>query len=156
MGGKTSTDNAGTLGIFKLPITAASEWKVTLLDKERTLSVNETKIEGLPRSVSLNAMTLSSGFTDAYQVGYTTITVSGASLVDVSGNDVTTDYEIEYQPGELKVFPEDIWIHGVKGSFSYTGKKIIQDFRLYDGEVLLEENKDYTVSYKNSNHQTKR
>ena len=45
--------------------------------------------------------------------------------------------------------PEGIWIAGVKDK-KYTGSKITQSFRVYDGTTLLNEKVDYTVACKNN------
>lgn len=42
-----------------------------------------------------------------------------------------------------------IWVSGLKDK-TYTGNKLTQDIRVYDGYRLLTEKKDYTVSYKNN------
>lgn len=44
---------------------------------------------------------------------------------------------------------EGIWIQPI-GDQTYTGKAIRPAVAVYDGDVLLEEKKDYTVSYKNN------
>ena len=67
------------------------------------------------------------------------------------GQELTKVYTHTYgtQPeGEIKV-PEGIWITGVEAK-DYTGSKLTQSFALYDGDVLLKEKVDYTVSYKNN------
>ena len=47
--------------------------------------------------------------------------------------------------------PEGIWIAGITDQ-TYTGSSIKQNFEVYDGERLLTEKTDYTVSYKNNKH----
>ena len=47
------------------------------------------------------------------------------------------------------MIPEGIWVAGIKDQY-YMGAKQVQDFRVYDGNQLLELKKDYTVSYKNN------
>ena len=44
---------------------------------------------------------------------------------------------------------EKIWVAGVQ-DLVYNGKKQIQSLRVYDGNKLLTEKKDYTLSYKNN------
>ena len=45
--------------------------------------------------------------------------------------------------------PDGIWMAGIT-DMVYTGKAIIQDFRVYDGTTMLTCNVDYTVKYKNN------
>ncbi len=45
--------------------------------------------------------------------------------------------------------PDGIWVAGVK-DLNFTGKKLTQNFRVYDGTVMLASKIDYTVSYKNN------
>lgn len=49
----------------------------------------------------------------------------------------------------LTVTKEGIWVDGIK-ELIYTGEKQILDLKVYDKSVLLEEGKDYTVTYKNN------
>ncbi|MBR5578628.1 MAG: hypothetical protein IKW28_06505, partial [Lachnospiraceae bacterium] len=44
---------------------------------------------------------------------------------------------------------EDIWVSGLEDKV-YTGSKITQTLKVYDGDQLLIENVDYTISYKNN------
>lgn len=45
--------------------------------------------------------------------------------------------------------PEDLWMTDV-AEFTYTGKAIKPEVRVYDYKTRLEEKKDYTISYKNN------
>ena len=45
--------------------------------------------------------------------------------------------------------PKGLWISELSDK-EYTGKPILQEFRVYDQKVLLELNKDYTVKYSNN------
>ncbi len=47
------------------------------------------------------------------------------------------------------IIPDGIWVAGVK-DLSFTGKKLTQNFRVYDGTVMLTPKTDYTVAYKNN------
>jgi hypothetical protein len=51
--------------------------------------------------------------------------------------------------GGISVVPDGIWAAGIEDS-AYTGGKVTQSFRLYDGKKLLKEKTDYTVSIKNN------
>lgn len=45
---------------------------------------------------------------------------------------------------------KDIWVAGIEEEVDYTGNKITQKFQVYDGNKLLTEKVDYSVSYKNN------
>lgn len=47
------------------------------------------------------------------------------------------------------IIPDGIWVAGVK-DIIFNGKKQTQEFRVYDGTVMLTPKTDYTVSYKNN------
>ena len=49
----------------------------------------------------------------------------------------------------LTEVPSGIWTAGME-DLEYTGAKQTQSFRVYDGNVMLKEGTDYTVSYKNN------
>ncbi|MGN0306916.1 MAG: hypothetical protein ACI4DN_01740, partial [Lachnospiraceae bacterium] len=80
-------------------------------------------------------------------IGKETITIAITGMNNYSR--VTLDMEVSIIDTTAAI-PENIWISGVEEGKAYTGQKIVQSFQLYDGEVLLEENRDYTVSYKNN------
>ena len=47
--------------------------------------------------------------------------------------------------------PAGLWIAGIEGTgYSYTGKPIKPEVRVYHHKTLLKEKKDYTISYKNN------
>lgn len=46
--------------------------------------------------------------------------------------------------------PDSIWVYGMKDQYSYTGNKITQNLLVYDGDQLLKEKTDYTITYKNN------
>ncbi len=82
--------------------------------------------------------------------------------VDTAGNAMSVPYEVEFYIGRAPagdvleenippdgIIPDGIWAAGI-GDYTYTGKSIIQSFRLYDGKKRLQEKTDYTVSYKNN------
>ena len=49
------------------------------------------------------------------------------------------------------IIPEGIWVAGLReGGYDYTGTAIKPEMRVYDKNVLLKEQVDYTVSYKNN------
>ena len=49
------------------------------------------------------------------------------------------------------IIPEGLWVAGIReGGYDYTGTAIKPEMRVYDKNVLLKEQVDYTVSYKNN------
>lgn len=49
------------------------------------------------------------------------------------------------------IIPEGLWVAGLQeGGYDYTGTAIKPEMRVYDKNVLLKEQVDYTVSYKNN------
>ena len=49
------------------------------------------------------------------------------------------------------IIPEGLWVAGLReGGYDYTGTAIKPEMRVYDKNVLLKEQVDYTVSYKNN------
>lgn len=89
---------------------------------------------------------LKEGLTDG-AIGSETITVGITGMNNYS--QVTLDMEVSIIDNAAAT-PENIWVSGFEEGMPYTGQKIVQSFQLYDGEVLLKENTDYTVSYKNN------
>ncbi len=66
---------------------------------------------------------------------------NGKKITSVSGQSVTV---------YAKWFTgEDLWVEDIEPQ-TYTGKAIKPQVEVYDGDVLLEEKKDYTVTYKNN------
>ena len=58
------------------------------------------------------------------------------------------DIEIQDIPGGE--IPEGMWTAGAEQSYTYTGKAIKPQIRVYDHTRMLAVNKDYSVSYKNN------
>ena len=66
---------------------------------------------------------------------------NGKKITSVSGQSVTV---------YAKWFTrEDLWVEDIELQ-TYTGKAIKPQVEVYDGDVLLEEKKDYTITYKNN------
>ena len=66
---------------------------------------------------------------------------NGRKITSVSGQNVTV---------YAKWFTgENLWVEDIDAQ-TYTGKAIKPQVEVYDGDVLLEEKKDYTVTYKNN------
>ncbi len=60
------------------------------------------------------------------------------------------DILMEDTPEDGKI-PNGLWIAGIrKEGYDYTGSAVKPDIRVYDGKVLLQEQVDYTISYKNN------
>ena len=83
-----------------------------------------------------------------------TVTIKGTGLsamcrVINGDSDENDDVVLWEDIPESGIIPDDIWIAGVEEK-EYTGSKIIQSFRVYDGTKRLKEKVDYTVSYKNN------
>ncbi len=86
------------------------------------------------------------------------ISPAGTVCSDGTMNEIPAD-GTEEEGGNGDVLPEDVpengkipyglWIVGVEDK-AYTGSKVTQSFRVYDGKKLLKKNADYTVSYKNN------
>lgn len=53
--------------------------------------------------------------------------------------------------GSVEEIPRGLWVAGLKEEgYTYTGKVLKPVIRVYDGNVLLKEKTDYTVTYKNN------
>ncbi|MBR5578446.1 MAG: InlB B-repeat-containing protein, partial [Lachnospiraceae bacterium] len=56
---------------------------------------------------------------------------------------------LEKEEQDVIQITDKVWAAGVK-KLKYTGKKVTQSIRVYDGTKLLTEKKDYTLTYKNN------
>lgn len=93
----------------------------------------------LREETTVKAMASKEGFKDSpAAVFHYTIAEKGSLWGDVLPEDIPEDG-----------IPEGMWIAGVR-DMVYTGKAIRQDIRVYDGRTLLQEKRDYTVTYKNN------
>ncbi|MDE7266802.1 MAG: RICIN domain-containing protein [Lachnospiraceae bacterium] len=96
-----------------------------------------------------------SGTVIAKSEGTAVITVTSANgktascEVTVINNDPYGDILKEDIPEDGKI-PEGLWLAGIANGYSYTGKAIKPEVRVYDHKTLLKEKKDYTLSYKNN------
>ena len=80
-------------------------------------------------------------------------TTSCSELVLVSSTDGRADYGdvIREDVPEGEDIPEGFWAGGLSADgYTYTGKAIRPEPRVYDGKHLLTAQKDYTLSYKNN------
>lgn len=93
----------------------------------------------LREETTVKAMASKEGFKDSpVAVFHYTIAEKGSLWGDVLPEDIPEDG-----------IPAGMWIAGVQ-DVVYTGKAIKQDIRVYDGKTLLQEKRDYTVTYKNN------
>ena len=76
--------------------------------------------------------------------------LTGTATFTIKTVAVKKDSEVrpEDNPNGMEI-PDGIWVSGID-DVTYTGKSITQTFRVYDGNKLLKEKTDYTVSYKNN------
>ena len=57
----------------------------------------------------------------------------------------------DFPEGGVEAVPAGLWIAGVdENGYTYTGKAIKPEVRVYDYKTLLQPKKDYTISYKNN------
>lgn len=85
---------------------------------------------------------------DSAVIGNMTLYACWMELGDVLPDDVPED------DGTKEDFiPNGLWIAGIEGGeegFTYTGKAIKPEVRVYNYKTLLKEKTDYTISYKNN------
>jgi len=77
---------------------------------------------------------------------------AGWHVNSTKGASVTEDALVQQNGNHTLVasWKPVIWIDGVESSYTYTGKGIQPDFRVYDGNTLLTNKVDYTYSYSNN------
>jgi len=95
----------------------------------------------------------SGGTEDKYEI-YTTMKNWNDCANNASGRGFICEFEPQTtepsEPPEEDI-PEGLWIAGVdENGYTYTGKAIKPEIRVYDHDTRLQENKDYTVTYKNN------
>lgn len=106
-------------------------------------SILYTKPIKILEDTTIRAFAVKEGFHDSDEVIFT-YTVRKDGEIDCDWGDILPeDWRV------LGEIPAGIWIAGVQDK-SYTSKAILQSFRVYDGNRLLKEKTDYTVSYKNN------
>jgi len=81
-------------------------------------------------------------------------TVDVILTISLKDTAATSVYELKENVVQMeakvsKLGLKGIWVAGIE-DLTYNGAKQTQKFSVYDGNVLLEEGKDYTVSYKNN------
>lgn len=106
-------------------------------------SILYTKPIKILEDTTIRAFAVKEGFHDSDEVIFT-YTVRKDGEIDCDWGDILP--EDRRVLGEI---PAGIWIAGVQDK-SYTSKAILQSFRVYDGNRLIKEKTDYTVSYKNN------
>ena len=119
-------------------------------------------IEGLPENITVSDKSQVETVREAYEK------LNEDQKAEVTNYDVLTEAEeaIAIQEeiiawGEIAEedkdlfpnyheIPSGLWTAGIPEQVTYDGSKKVFKFRLYDGNILLKEKKDYTVSYKNN------
>lgn len=138
---------------------AVFQWSVS--EDERSISVNSLVFEGLIPGDELKEgedylLTVSTNTSDVGIIATANILLLGS---EKASNYYLTDSMFtrwveegnsnESDEPQLPVIHEGIWIEGVEDKV-YTGNKIIQSLKVWDGDKLLAEGQDYVVSYKNN------
>jgi uncharacterized repeat protein (TIGR02543 family) len=73
--------------------------------------------------------------------------LSASCDVTVIGSDIKNDTGVVDEGFET---PDGIWLAGFESSFTYSGSKVTQQFKVYYGNKLLQAGTDYSVTYKNN------
>ncbi|MBR5578561.1 MAG: fibronectin type III domain-containing protein, partial [Lachnospiraceae bacterium] len=123
------TKNEDSSVVFKKEHITKTEYRVTGLEygKEYTVTVTAKDIAGV------------TGTEQSYSFKTPTSLEDDSAWGDVLPQDRVGLTEV----------PNGIWTAGMEVLY-YTGAKQTQEFRVYDGNVMLKEGTDYTVSYKNN------
>lgn len=71
--------------------------------------------------------------------------------ISVKKDDLGEILPEDFPEGGADAIPTGLWIAGVdEKGYTYTGKAIKPEVRVYDNKTLLQVKKDYTISYKNN------
>lgn len=71
--------------------------------------------------------------------------------ISVKKDDLGEILPEDFPEGGADAIPAGLWIAGVdEKGYTYTGKAIKPEVRVYDNKTLLQVKKDYTISYKNN------
>ena len=120
----------------------------------RNASIHLLKVESLDESV-VTVDTYTGNF-ESQGIILVNVTAvgKGRTVIKISTLDGKISKEIPVNVvanSEDEVEKGDFWVELPSGKmFAYTGKQIKPMVNVYDGTVLLEKNKDYTVSYENN------
>ena len=98
----------------------------------------------LSEDTVIRAIAVKNGYIDSLVATFSyTISVKKEELGDILPED--------FPEGGLGAVPAGLWIAGVDtNGYTYTGKAIKPEVRVYDYKTLLQPKRDYTVSYKNN------
>ena len=132
----------------------AQEFKITPVPEnypyEKELVWSAFDEDGNPLEVVQKNDTIVINGTDGREV----LHLSGNKIYAARQSDtvnITLRAQIDNISAECGIFvySNDFWVSGVK-NLTYTGARLTQDIRVYDGKKLLTEGIDYTVSYRNN------
>lgn len=97
------------------------------------------------KGIMIKAFAAKEGYKDSEIITLTYTVISpGSELDDIDSGDVLP----EDIPADGKI-PDGLWIAGIK-VYTYTGKAIKPEVRVYDSDRLLKAGQDYTITYKNN------
>lgn len=116
------------------------------------------KLAGEDRSITIKAYAVKEGSADSEVVTFTyTVKDPDADWGEITKEDQRLFVTEEKPDGDPSKVPSGLWIGGIKeDGYPYTGSNITftgdteNAIRVYDGKTLLEEGKDYKLSYKNN------
>lgn len=122
--------------VYPAPVEAAVRWASS--DKSIATVSKEGVVKGIAASDTPVRITAKVG------------RVSVVCHVKVLKSDVLEEDLVD-EDGDSIYISDNIWVGGYRTEgFVYTGKTVKQDIRVYDKHKLLNEGKDYTVTYKNA------
>lgn len=170
---KATVSNINSTTLSVMPV-ASSEVNVIIEDvrnNEYTSIATDLQVDGSGCEISLYENKLELDINNKQNIDISVITKDGESEIkdiDISSNEInhidlcdyaTDDDSKEDDNSSDGVLPEDIpadgkipdglWIAGIK-TYTYTGKDIKPEVRVYDSNRLLKVGQDYTISYKNN------
>lgn len=131
---------AGTRVALSHPMSGVTIYYTT---DDSTPTVKSTEYKNaiiINNEMTIRAIAVKEGYkhSEAAKFHYT-VAEKGSLWGDVVPEDIPNTGDI----------PKGIWVKGIE-DVTYTGKAVTHEIRVYDGNTLLIEKKDYTVSYKNN------
>lgn len=111
--------------------------------QNRTVTYTGKKLRAGEHVLSIQAGDANGNYMDApIEYRFTMPIPEGIDIGEVAAEDIPLDGKI----------PEGIWIAGIdeEDGYTYTGKKIKPEVRVYNNNKALKPKKDYTVAYKNN------
>ena len=135
-----STVNKGTLVSLKTSIAGAKIYYTLDGSVPTTGSILYEEPIAIWEDTIITAIASKAGYIDSNPVIFKYIV---SKTGDVLPEDIPAD--------GIEAIPEGLWIAGIdEGGYTYTGKAIKPEIRVYDSTTLLKEKTDYTISYKNN------